>query len=43
MISVIALVIAVPVSLGVALFVTELVPDRARRAAVFVIDLLDVG
>ena len=39
-ISVIALAIAVPVSLGVALFVTELVPDRARRAAVFIIDLL---
>jgi phosphate transport system permease protein len=39
-ISVIALAIAVPVSLGVALFVTELVPARARRAAVFVIDLL---
>ncbi len=39
-ISVIALLIAVPVSLGVALFVTELVPVRARRAVVFVIDLL---
>jgi phosphate transport system permease protein len=39
-VSVIALVIAVPVSLGLALFITELAPPRLRTPAVYVIDLL---
>jgi len=36
----IALVFAVPVSIGIALFLTELAPRRLRGAAVTVIDLL---
>jgi len=36
----IALVIAVPLSIGIALFVTEIAPRRARRAVVYTIDLL---
>jgi len=39
-ISLIALVIAVPVSIGIALFTTELAPRRVRRALVNVVDLL---
>lgn len=35
-----ALVIAVPISVGIALFVTEIAPRRARLPIVFVIDLL---
>jgi len=35
-----ALVIAVPISVGIALFVTEVAPRRARLPIVFVIDLL---
>ena len=35
-----ALVIAVPVSVGIALFVTEVAPRRLRRPSVYVIDLL---
>ena len=38
--SVIALVIAVPVSIGIALFITEVAPRRLRRPIVYVIDLL---
>ncbi len=36
----VALVIAVPISIGIALFVTEIAPRRARLPIVFVIDLL---
>jgi phosphate transport system permease protein len=39
-VSAIALVIAVPVSLGVALFITELAPRKLRAAATYLIDLL---
>jgi phosphate transport system permease protein len=38
--SLIAIVIAVPISLGIALFSTEVAPMRMRRPIVFVIDLL---
>jgi phosphate transport system permease protein len=38
--SVIALVFAVPVSLGIALFLTELAPPRLRMPVVYLIDLL---
>jgi len=40
MVAAIALVIAVPVSVGIALFVTEVAPRRARLPIIFVIDLL---
>jgi len=40
--AVIAIVIAVPVSVGVALLLTEVVPYRAARPIVYVIDLLAV-
>jgi len=40
LISVIALVIAVPVSLGIALFITEVAPSWMRRPVITVIDLL---
>ncbi|BCB85503.1 phosphate ABC transporter permease subunit PstC [Phytohabitans suffuscus] len=39
-VSLIALIFAVPVSLGIALFLTELAPRRLRAPAVTVIDLL---
>lgn len=39
-ISVIALVFAVPVSLGIALFLTEIAPRRLRRPVTYVVDLL---
>ena len=38
--SLIALLIAVPISIGIALFLTELAPRRLRGSAVTVIDLL---
>jgi phosphate transport system permease protein len=38
--SAIAVVVAVPVSLGIALFFTEVAPRRARPAIIFVMDLL---
>jgi phosphate transport system permease protein len=38
--SIIALVAAVPVSIGIALFITELAPRRARTPIVFIVDLL---
>jgi len=38
--SVIALVFAVPVSMGIALFLSELAPRRLRRPVVYLIDLL---
>ncbi|GAA4726787.1 phosphate ABC transporter permease subunit PstC [Phytohabitans rumicis] len=40
LVSLIALIFAVPVSLGIALFLTELAPRRLRAPAVTVIDLL---
>jgi phosphate transport system permease protein len=40
MVAAIALVIAVPISLGIALFVTEIMPRRGRLPIIFVIDLL---
>jgi phosphate transport system permease protein len=39
-VSAIALIIAVPVSIGLALFVTELAPKKLRTPVVYVIDLL---
>jgi phosphate transport system permease protein len=39
-VSLIALVIAVPVSIGIALFLTELAPRRVRAPVITVIDLL---
>ncbi len=39
-VSLIALVVAVPISIGIALFLTELAPMRVRSAVVTVIDLL---
>jgi phosphate transport system permease protein len=39
-VSAIALVIAVPVSIGLALFITELAPARLRTPVVYLIDLL---
>ena len=39
-VSLIALVIAVPVSLGIALFLTELAPRRLRTPVVYLIDVL---
>jgi phosphate transport system permease protein len=38
--SVIALIIAVPISLGLALFITELAPKKFRTPVVYLIDLL---
>ena len=38
--SAIALVFAVPVSIGIALFITEIAPRRIRSSIVYVIDLL---
>src|SRR4051812_48144868 len=38
----IAVVIAVPISLGVALFITQVAPARLRRPLVYVVDLLAV-
>jgi phosphate transport system permease protein len=40
--SAIAVVIAVPVSLGVALFITQVAPARLRRPLVYAVDLLAV-
>ena len=40
LIGVIALVIAVPVSIGIALFVTEIAPRRLRKPIVYTVDLL---
>jgi phosphate transport system permease protein len=39
-VSVIALLFAVPISVGIALFVTELAPRRLRRPVITVIDIL---
>lgn len=39
-VAVIALIIAVPISVGIALFVTEVAPGRIRRPIVYTIDLL---
>jgi phosphate transport system permease protein len=40
LISVLALVLAVPVSLGIALYLSEIAPRRARAVVVYFIDLL---
>jgi phosphate transport system permease protein len=40
--SIIALVLAVPVSIGIALFTTQVVSDRWRRPIVYTVDLLAV-
>jgi phosphate transport system permease protein len=40
MVSVIALLLAVPVSIGIALFVTDLAPPSIRRPIVYTVDLL---
>lgn len=40
LISVLALVLAVPVSLGIALYLSELAPVRARKTVIYVMDLL---
>jgi len=40
LVSVIALVFAVPVSIGIALFLSELAPRRLRRPVIYLIDLL---
>ncbi len=40
LISAIALVFAVPVSLGIALFLSELAPRRLRRSVIYLVDLL---
>ncbi|MDP8938262.1 MAG: phosphate ABC transporter permease subunit PstC [Actinomycetota bacterium] len=40
LISLIALVFAVPVSMGIALFLSELAPRRLRRPVIYLIDLL---
>ncbi|HEY3096787.1 MAG TPA: phosphate ABC transporter permease subunit PstC [Acidimicrobiia bacterium] len=40
LVSVIALVLALPVSVGIALFVTEVAPLRVRRPIVYTVDLL---
>jgi len=39
-VSIIAVVVAVPVSIGIALFVTEVAPRRIRKAITTVVDLL---
>jgi phosphate transport system permease protein len=36
----IAMIIAIPISIGIALFVTEVCPRRARRPIIYTIDLL---
>ena len=40
--SIVALIIAVPISIGIALFVTQVAPDRLRRPIVYMLDLLAV-
>jgi phosphate transport system permease protein len=40
LVGVISLVIAVPVSVGIALFITEVAPRRLRRPVVYTVDLL---
>lgn len=40
LVSVIALALAVPVSIGIALFVTDVAPRRIRRPIVYTVDLL---
>jgi phosphate transport system permease protein len=40
MVAAVALIIAVPISIGIALFVTEVMPRRGRLPIIFVIDLL---
>ena len=40
LVGLIALVIAVPVSIGIALFVTEIAPRRLRKPVIYTVDLL---
>jgi phosphate transport system permease protein len=40
MVAAVALIIAVPISVGIALFITEIMPRRGRLPIIFVIDLL---
>jgi phosphate transport system permease protein len=40
LVGIIALVIAVPVSVGIALFVTEIAPRRLRKPIIYTVDLL---
>ncbi len=40
LVSVLAMVIAVPISIGIALFITQYAPSRIRRPVAYVIDLL---
>lgn len=40
LISLIALFVAVPISLGIALYLSELAPRKARKAVIYVMDLL---
>jgi phosphate transport system permease protein len=40
--SAIAIVLAVPISLGVALFITQIAPPRLRRPLIYLLDLLAV-
>lgn len=42
LVSAIALTLAVPLSIGIALFVTEVAPRRLRKPVIYVIDLLAV-
>ena len=42
MVSAIALTLAVPVSIGIALFTTQVVPARLRRPIIYLVDLLAV-
>src|SRR6478736_8611171 len=40
LVGVIALVISVPVSIGIALFVTQVAPKRLRKPVIYIVDLL---
>ncbi|MGD9792008.1 MAG: phosphate ABC transporter permease subunit PstC [Acidimicrobiia bacterium] len=40
--SLVALVLAVPVSIGIALFVTEVAPERLKKPTIYLMDLLAV-
>ena len=40
LVGIIALVISVPVSIGIALFVTEIAPRRLRKPVIYIVDLL---
>jgi phosphate transport system permease protein len=40
LVGIIALVVAVPISIGIALFVTEIAPPRLRKPIIYTVDLL---